>query len=117
MRLIQRYKCFSVKTARTLDEAKDLLNAADLDLIVLDLNLPHKRGGPLDLEAGRLLLEEIKSRSTAQLPTVVILSNYEQNAPQVSTYRVADFPFVARWFHKADDREELSRYLAELAWR
>lgn len=114
-RLVRRYKGFEVDLAGNVEEACSKSNGADV--IVLDLKLPLRQGGALDQNAGRAVLDHIKSSLTPNKPIVVILSQFKSDDSEASAYHLSDFPFVKEWFHKADDREALSRFLSQASFQ
>jgi len=57
---------------------KELLNQEVIDLLILDLNLPIRKGEKAKKDAGLLLLTEIKRRNTIKSPNHIIgLTAYE----------------------------------------
>lgn len=116
IRLVGRYKGFDVETARNVEEARSRVGAADV--VILDLKLPVKPGGALDPDGGRKILEHIKNLPVgSEPPTVLILSQFKREDSDVTAYQSPHFAFVKEWFHKADDREALSRYLGKIAFK
>jgi CheY-like chemotaxis protein len=111
MRLVDRYDAFRILNASNVEEAIPLITKADI--IILDLIMPMRPNGAFDRNAGLEILKQVKTQSLK--PLVVIVSNYPEGVSEVQNYELAEFPFVKKWFHKADDREALSRFLSQVA--
>lgn len=119
-RLVKRNKQYQISTSSSIDEAKEKIAGHNFDLIILDLSLPSYVGGSLDNNGGKKILEYIRIKyknKEDSRPKIVIVSGFhseEIEAKPISSESLNQL--ISTWFHKLDDRQELSEYLSHLAF-